>query len=148
MAHVRGFEPMFGRIRTTRARRSMLVLALAGSAGAHAALAPSHAGGAPLVGLLFAASALALAVLAVLADRSERPTVLVGSALVLGALLALYVASRLVVVWPLEHAEPVDAIGVITKLFETAGLVLALGLLQAARGSDETLPALQEGVTA
>jgi hypothetical protein len=146
MAHVRGLEPAFGRIRTTRARRSVLVLALAGSAGAHAALAPSHAAGAPLVGLLFAVSALALAALAALADRSERPAVLVASALVVGALLALYVASRLVVVWPLEHAEPVDAIGVITKLFETAGLVLALSLLQAAKGSGQTLSALREGV--
>lgn len=130
----------------TRLHRSALVLALAGSAGAHAALAPSHAAGAPLAGLLFASAALALAALAVLADQSERPAVIVASALVLGALLALYVASRLIVVWPLEHAEPVDAIGVITKLCETAGLVLALGLLQATRGSRETLPALREGV--
>ena len=71
---------------------------------------------------------------------------IVTSALVLGVLLALYVASRLVVVWPFEHAEPVDAIGVITKLLEAAGLVLALRLLQAAGGSEPTLPALREGV--
>jgi hypothetical protein len=129
-----------------RLRRSLLVLALAGSAGVHAALTPSHAAGAPLTALLFAASALALTALAVLVDRSARPAVIVASALLLGVLLALYVASRLVVVWPLAHAEPVDAIGVITKLLETAGLVLALGLLQAARGSEQTLPALQEGV--
>jgi hypothetical protein len=122
------------------------VLALAGSAGVHAALTPGHAAGAPLAALLFAASALALTALAVLVDRSERPAVLVLSVLLLGALLALYVASRLVVVWPLEHAEPVDAIGVIAKVLETAGLVLALGLLQAARGSAQTLPALREGV--
>jgi hypothetical protein len=122
------------------------VLALAGSAGVHAALTPSHAAGAPLAAALFAASALALTALAVLVDRSERPAVLVLSALVLGALLALYVVSRLVVVWPLEHAEPVDAIGVIAKVLETAGLALALGLLQAARGSGGTLPALREGV--
>ena len=129
-----------------RLHRSVLVLALAGSAGVHAALTPSHAAGAPLAALLFAASALALAALAVLVDRSERRAVIVASALVLGVLLALYVVSRLVVVWPLAHAEPVDAIGVIAKLFETAGLVLALGLLQAAMGSGETLPALREGV--
>ena len=121
------------------------MLALAASAGAHAALTPSHAAGAPLAALLFAAAALALTALAVLVDRTQRPLVIVAGALVLGVLLALYVASRLVVVWPLEHAEPIDAVGVITKLFETAGLVLALGLLQAARGSEQTLPALQEG---
>ena len=129
-----------------RLRRSVLVLVLAGSAGVHAALTPSHAAGAPLAALLFAASASLLTALAVLLDRSERPAVIVTSALVLGALLALYVASRLVVVWPLEHAEPVDAIGVITKLLEAAGLVLALRLLQAAGGSEPTLPALREGV--
>jgi hypothetical protein len=122
------------------------VVALAGSAGVHAALTPSHAAGAPLAALLFAASALALTALAVLVDRSERPAVLVLSTLLLGALLALYVVSRLVVVWPLEHTEPVDAIGVIAKVLETAGLGLALGLLQAAGGSGQTLPALREGV--
>jgi hypothetical protein len=127
-------------------RRSALVLALAGSAGVHAALTSSHAAGAPPAALLFAVSALALTALAVLVDRNERPAVIVASALLLGALLVLYVASRLVVVWPLEHAEPVDAIGVIAKLLETAGLVLALGLLQVARGSEQTLPALREGV--
>jgi len=129
-----------------RLHRSALVLALAGSAGVHAALTPSHAAGAPLTALLFAASALALAVVAVLVDRTERRAVIAASALLLGALLALYVASRLVVVWPLEHTEPVDAIGVITKLLETAGLVLAMGLLQAATCSEPTLPALREGV--
>jgi hypothetical protein len=122
------------------------VLALAGSAGVHAALTPSHAAGAPLAALLFAASALALTALAVLVDRTERPAVIVASALLLGALLALYVTSRLAVVWPLEHAEPVDAIGVITKLLETAGLVVALSLLKAARGSEQTLPVPREGV--
>jgi hypothetical protein len=122
------------------------VVALAGSAGVHAALTPSHAVAAPLAALLFAASALALTALAALVDRNERPEVLVLSALLLGALLALYVASRLVVVWPLEHAEPVDAIGVITKLLETAGLVLAFRLLRAAGGSEPTPPALREGV--
>jgi hypothetical protein len=129
-----------------RLHHSLLMLALAGSAGVHAALTPSHAAGAPLAAPPFATSALALTALAVLVDRSQRPAVIVASALLLGALLALYVASRLVVVWPLEHAEAVDAIGVLTKLLETAGLVLALGLLQAARGSQLTLPALREGV--
>jgi hypothetical protein len=110
--------------------RTALVLAMAVSAGAHAALAPVHAAEAPLAGLLFGASAVALTALAVLVDRSGRRGAIVASALLLGALLALYVLSRVTVVWPLEHAEPVDAIGVITKLCETTGLVLALGLVE------------------
>jgi hypothetical protein len=119
---------------TDVSRRTALVLALAGSAGAHAALAPVHAAEAPPAGLLFGASAVALAALAVLADRSDRPGAIVASASLLGALLALYVVSRLTVVWPLDHAEPVDAIGVITKVCEATGLVLALGLLEGRQG--------------
>jgi hypothetical protein len=122
------------------------VLALAASSGVHAALAPSHAAERPLVGMLFAASALVLAWLSVLVDRSDRRAVVVAAALLLGGLLALYAASRLVVVWPLAHVEPIDAVGAITKLLEAAGLMLALSLLRVLSGSDETLHAVREGV--
>ncbi len=122
-----------------------LVLALAASAGAHAALVPSHAAERPLVGMLFAASALALAGVSVLVDRSERRAVIGAAGLLLGGLLALYAASRMVVIWPLAHVEPVDAVGVITKLLEAAGLMLALSLLRVPSGSDETLRAVREG---
>ena len=122
-----------------------LVLALAASAGAHAALVPSHAAETPLVGVLFAASALVLAGVSVLVDRSERRAVVVAAGLLLGGLLALYAASRMVVVWPLAHVELVDPVGVVTKLLEAAGLLLALSLLRVPSGSDETLPAVREG---
>jgi hypothetical protein len=125
--------------------RRWLVLALAASAGAHAALVPSHGAERPLVGVLFAASALALAGYSVLVDRSERRAVVVAAALLLGGLLALYAASRLVVVWPLAHVESIDAVGVVTKLLEAAGLMLALSLLRVPSGSDETLRAVREG---
>ena len=64
-----------------------------------------------------------------LVDARERRAVVV-AALLLGGLLALYAASRMVVVWPLAHAEPIDAVGAITKLLEAAGLMLALSLLR------------------
>jgi hypothetical protein len=131
--------------RPTRFRQRALVLALAASAGAHAALVPTHSAEKPLVGVLFACSALALAGCSVLVDRSERRGVLVTAALLLGALLALYAASRMVVVWPLPHVESLDAVGVITKLLEAAGLMLALSLLRAPSGSEETLTAVREG---
>jgi hypothetical protein len=121
------------------------VLALAASAGAHAGLVPAHAAENPLIGVFFACSALALAGCSVLADRSECRGVLVTAGLLLGALLALYAASRMVVVWPLAHVESIDALGVITKLFEAAGLMLALSLLQAPSGGGETLTAIREG---
>jgi hypothetical protein len=90
---------------------------------------------------------VALVACAVLVDRHERRAGALLAGLLLGSLLALYVASRVVVVWPLEHVEPVDGLGVITKLFEAAGLVLALSLLQNLRSSDETLPAHREGAS-
>jgi len=95
--------------------------------------------------MLFAASALVLAGVSVLVDRSERRSVVVAAGLLLGGLLALYATSRLVVVWPLTHVESVDAVGVITKLLEAAGLMLALRLLRVPSGSDETLRAVREG---
>jgi hypothetical protein len=81
----------------------------------------------------------------VLVDRSERRGVVVTAGLLLGALLALYAESRMVVVWPLAHVESLDAVGVITKLLEAVGVMLALSLLQAPSGSGETLTALREG---
>ena len=135
-----------GRDRTERqGPQRGLVLALAASAGAHAALVPSHAAEAPLVGMLFAASALVLAGAGVLVDRSERRAFVAAAGLLLGGLLALYVATRMVVVWPLAHVEPIDAVGVITKLLEAAGLMVASSLLRDPSGSDETLRALREG---
>ena len=121
------------------------MLALAASAGAHAALVPSHAAETPLVGVLFAASALVLAGVSVLVDRSERRAVVVAAGLLLGGLLALYAASRMAVVWPLAHVEPVDPVGVSTKLLEAAGLLLALSLLRVPSGSEETLRAVRDG---
>lgn len=126
-------------------RRLTLVLALAASAGIHAALVPAHAAGTPVVAALFAVSALALGGLAALVDRSDRRWPVPAAAQLLGSLLVIYAASRLVVVWPLPHVEPVDAIGAITKLLEAVGLGLALSLLHASQGSRRTLPFQREG---
>ena len=131
------------RILPSRERRA-LVLALAASAGAHAALAPSHAAEGRVVAAGFAFSAVALAIAALLVDRSDRPGAVVAAALLLGSLLTAYAASRTAVVWPLGHAEPVDAIGALTKLVEAAGLAVAVRLLMAHAGG-RGLPARHEG---
>ena len=125
--------------------RQLLVLMLAASAGVHLALVPAHAAESSSVGAMFALSALMLAALALLVDTSARAVTLVAAALLLGSLLALYAGSRIVAVWPLEHSEPVDAIGALTKLFEAAGLVLALRLMQTPTGSVRRLPGQREG---
>ena len=123
----------------------LLVLALASSAGVHAALAPAHAAEAPALGAAFALSALALAGVALRADRDPGPVALAAAVLLLCSLLAAYAVTRLVVLPPLTHPEPVDAVGAITKLVEAAGLVLALRLLHTPAGRAKALPALREG---
>ena len=125
--------------------RQLLVLALAASAGVHLALVPTHAAESPPVGAMFALSALMLAALALLVDRRAGPVTPMAAALLLGSLLALYAGSRVVAVWPLEHSEPVDPVGALTKLFEAAGLVLALRLMQTPTGSVRRLPDQREG---
>ena len=120
----------------------LLVLALASSAGVHAALAPSHAADSPALGAMFALSALALVGVALRIDRRPGPVALAAAVLVLCSLLAAYVATRLVALPPLTQAEPVDAA---TKLVEAAALVLALRLLHTPAGSATALPTLREG---
>jgi hypothetical protein len=116
---------------TSTARR-LLAAACGASAGFHAALVPAHADIAAAA-LLFAASAVVLGALAIAIERGDGNAIVAGAGVVLAALLVVYAASRTSVVWPLDHREPVDAIGLITKLFEAAGLVLATCLLQAHR---------------
>jgi hypothetical protein len=117
--------------------RLPLVLILAASAGVHAALAPAHSSEGLPVAAGFALSSAALAVAAVVVDRSRRPEAYRLAALLLGALLATYLASRVTTVWPLSHAEPVDAVGLATKTFEAAGVLLALHLLHKPRAGLE-----------
>jgi hypothetical protein len=110
------------------ARAHLLILACAVSAGAHAVLAPAHFQEAPALGVGFGAAAVVLAALAVTLDRrpQSRPA-LNGAALVLGGLIVAYAASRTVGL-PLlgEHREPLDAVGVGTKLIEAFALALAV----------------------
>jgi hypothetical protein len=94
---------------------------------------------------MFALSALALAGVALRLDRGPGPIALAAAVLLLCSLLAAYAATRPVVLPPLTHAEPVDAVGADTKLVEAAGLVLALRLLHTPVGRVKALPALREG---
>jgi hypothetical protein len=127
----------------TRPQR-VLMVALSASAGIHAGLVPAHAADAT-VGALFGVSAVALLGLAVAVDRAGGRVPAMVAALLLGSLLAAYAASRVIAVAPLTHAEPVDALGLVTKLIEAAGLVLALSLVRTPAGGDRRLPAQQEG---
>jgi hypothetical protein len=118
----------------------LLVLALASSAGVHAALTPTHAAESPLLGAMFALSALALVGVALGVDRRAGPAALTAAAVLLCSLVAVYAATRLVALPPLTHTEPVDALGAATKLVEAAGLLLALRLLHTPAGSARRSP--------
>jgi hypothetical protein len=120
---------------TERRARALLVSALAASAGAHAALVPAHAAEGAAVAALFALAVAAAGTTAVAVDRRCERAPLALAAMLLAALLAIYAVSRTAAVWPLAHAEPVDALGAMTKLCEAAGLLLALRLLQTSAGT-------------
>lgn len=114
------------------ALRGTVVLVCAASAGVHAALVPEHlAEGGPLLGGAFAASALALAVVAVLARRPGRERRVVSVAVVVLVANALaYLLSRTTGL-PLLIPDPeeVDLLGVATTLAEVVGAVAGVLLL-------------------
>lgn len=127
-------------------RRRLLVVACAASAGIHASLVSTHAGESQSLGGLFALSAVLLIAVALVLEHGGGRHAVAAAALLLAALLAIYVASRFAPLWPLEHPEPVDAIGAITKLFEAGGLLLAIGLLQTPRAAAKEPLASTKGV--
>jgi hypothetical protein len=108
----------------------IVVAACAVSAGAHAGLVPEHMREAPQLGAAFVvAVALLLATAIVLAIRPDSLGAARSAALLLAGLVACYAASRTTGIPLLEpHVEPLDAVGVTTKLVEAVGLVFAFWL--------------------
>ena len=114
------------------ALRSIVVLVCALSAGVHLALVPEHlAEGGPRLGGAFAASGLALGVVAVLARLPGRDKqVITLAALVLTANVLAYMASRTTGL-PLLIPKPeeVDLLGVVTTIAEVAGALACVLLI-------------------
>jgi len=123
-------------------RAHLLVVICAISAGVHAVLAPMHFHEGSTLGIAFGVSAAALAAVAVALDRrpESRPA-MHAAALLLGGLIAAYVATRVATV-PLvgEHREAVDAVGLATKLVELLGLLLAIRSIN--KGVARRMPAV------
>jgi hypothetical protein len=108
------------------------VLACAGSAGAHAGLAPSHLSSEPRLGAAFVASAVLLVAGAFALTRRPGDRVLaMAVAALLAGLIAAYVTSRTTGI-PVLDPEPegVEAVGVATCSVEALGLLGALWLGQ------------------
>ena len=122
----------------------LVVAACAVSAGAHAALVPSHLDHEPRLGVAFAAAAgllLGAGAALVLSPSSRRAART--AALLFAALIASYAAATTVGI-PFLSAEPeaVDGVALATKLAESLGLLFAMQLSQPVGGRRS--PTLQE----
>jgi hypothetical protein len=122
----------------------VVIAACAASAGAHGGLVPEHLREAPRLGIAFIlASVLLLAVMAALALWPEDRRVARVAALLLTGLIASWGASRVTGLPLLQSGpEPVDLVGLVTKLAEVLGLAFALWLSQPVGGRGS--PAIQE----
>ena len=113
-------------------RRDLVVLSCAVSAGIHAALAPSHFEERVATGVGFAASTVALAILAAALARHSHPLLLDAAIVTFSGLIGAY-ALAVTTGFPLlsPEPEPIDSLALATKGIEAVGLVAAV----AARGS-------------
>ena len=111
---------------------TVVALACAASAGAHAGLVPAHLQEEPPLGVAFLVAVVLL--LSALIAVSLRPTdrrVLAGAALLLFGLALAYLATRTTGIPVLDpEREAVDAVGVLTTSVEIAGVAFALWLMQ------------------
>lgn len=122
---------------TRNLERTGVLLAGSVAAGVHAALAPAHLGEwLPLgVAFLAAAAAASLAVAALALRPADRRT-LVGLGVLLAALVAGYLTTRLTALPPLDpEREPLDGLGLTTTAVEAAGVLLAVHLSRSPGGT-------------
>jgi hypothetical protein len=106
--------------------------ACAASAGAHAALVPEHLREAPAMGIAFVLAVVLLGTVGTaLVLRPDDPRTASLAALLLAGLIAAWAASRTTGIPLLQtHREPVDGVGLVTKLVEALGLACALWIRQ------------------
>jgi hypothetical protein len=114
--------------------RTVVVTACAVSAGVHAGLVPSHLAESRALGIAFAISTVALLWAAASVAGADEPRVPCAlAAALLAGFIAAYAASRTIGLPLLEpHAEPLDAVGLVTQVVQGAGLLTALRLCQPA----------------
>jgi hypothetical protein len=111
---------------------TVVALACAASAGAHAGLVPAHLQEEPRLGVAFVVAVVSL--LSAIVAVSLRPTdrrVLAGAGVLLCGLALAYLATRTTGIPVLDpEREAVDLVGVLTTSIEIAGVAFALWLTQ------------------
>ena len=119
-------------------RVTVVIVVCAASAGAHAALVPTHLAHEPHLGVAFvAATALLLAAAVALAYRPDDATVTTATALVLAALIGAYAVNVTTgLPWLSDGPEPVDLVGLATKSVEGIGLLFSIQLAPITGGFD------------
>jgi cell division protein FtsW (lipid II flippase) len=118
--------------------RDLLTVALAISAGVHAALVPEHWRERPLLGLGFVTAAAALAVAVVWVQAAPSRLAARFALVLLAGLTVLYLASRMHGL-PVTGHEEWDVVGVATQVVQLAGIALAAVLV---RSSERPVPVL------
>ena len=121
---------------TTRRDADAVLAACAISAGAHAALVPSHMEHDPRLGLAFVvAVVLLVAVGAAVSLSPNTARAAQAAALLFAGLIVSYAAATSVGIPLLSvEPEPLDGVALVTKLVESVGLVFALKLNQTVGG--------------
>jgi len=122
------------RVSVVEARREIVVVACAVSAGIHGALVPAHLAEGEGAGPGFVAATVALAAVVVWLTYGSSRRAFAAAAALLGGLIvsyALVVTAGLPVLHP--HAEPPDGLALATKAIEAAGLLAASSLLRRRR---------------
>jgi hypothetical protein len=115
---------------------TLVVVACAISAGAHAGLIPAHLEEAPGLGDAFVAAVILLAAAAIaLALHPQSARAARAASLVLAGLISAYIASRTTGIPALSpEPEAVDPIGLTTNVVQALGLAISLKLSQTTGG--------------
>jgi hypothetical protein len=118
--------------------RDLVTVALAMSAGVHAALAPEHWRERPLLGIGFVAAAATLGVAVVWLQTAPSRLAAALAAAVLAGLSVLYLVSRTRGL-PVTGREEWDAVGVATQALQVVGIAIAAALVRGGNRSTATL---------
>jgi hypothetical protein len=134
---------------TTSSRAGLLALAVAFSAGIHAALVPEHLEEMPRLGHAFIAAAVlgGLLAIAVVSRPDERRISFLAGLFCLGQIAAWALFVSVPVPGFSGTPEPIETIALVSKAVELAGVALAFSLAAPARTSRPVTFMVRRGST-